>query len=406
MRKLVKGQRNKLSYRAQRIARAILASSAFTTLIACGGDGASSVPPTITLPSNPAPTPVPTPTPTPAPVVYNQLTIAGTTGSQEIFDPSVEYDGQTGWLSYSTVVPSGSVSANHVHTDLARSDDRGMNWHYIARINESVPAQITETNGNVINGLWRYEVASLVHVPDDTAAPWKLFTHRYLAADDEARLFQYGWIIMQTAPSPSGPWSAEEALFGTSFAPQGGFTTRINIADLDASLADLLVISEPGAIYDGSTLYLTFSGGATGAGIDRIFMLASDDFGANWRYVSTVITNADAAELGAERYDGSSLVKFRGDTYMLATPTSNGKLHNGATVFRFSNLTNGELERENGKLRVFHRIPLQDGRITNFGGGQSDYDEDSLAGVLFPHAKESGPDVFRIYQTGEDILGN
>lgn len=372
-------------------------------LIACGGEGgstatASPAPPTTGFPP-PAPAP---PSPPPAvPASYAELFVAGDPNAN-IYDPSVEYEDQVGWLAYTSIDFSMPPL---LHTEIARSDDRGLNWRRTVRANASFAAQLTETNGNVVSGVWRYEVASLVHVPDDIAAPWKLFTHRYFWSPQGDRLFQYGWIALRTANNPDGPWSAEVPLFGTNFTPVAPFSARLSVGDLDPSLADLLVITEPGTLYHQGVLYLSLSGASSSDGVDRIFLLASDDFGASWRYVGTPIARSDAQALSAQRYDGSSLVAFGGDIYLLATPERGGFVHDGTDIFVFEDIATGTLRQANGAPEVVNHIARQPALVSEFGAGQADYDEANVAGVLFPQRDENGSHIFHIFQTGRDILG-
>ena len=392
-----------------KLARAAIGVSALAMVLACGGDGASSATPPVTMPGTPTPppTPAPTPTPTPSGPQYDLLTIAGDAGPAQIYDPNLEYTGQTGWLAYTKVDFDMIPGFPLLHTQIANSVDRGLNWRLSNRANESIRTQLTETDGTILDGIWRYETPAIVHTPDDIAAPWKLFAHKYFWTPARDRLFEYGWISMRTAAGPEGPWGVEEALFGTSFTPAAPFASRINIADLDPSLADMIVITEPGVLYKDGTLYLSLSGATSAAGIDRTFLLASDDQGQNWRYISNLITKTDAQALGAERYDGSSLVSFRGDIYLLVSPARGGIAHDGTSVFRFTDIATGQLERTvSGILREYHHIARQPEFSGPLGAGQSDYHEDNLGGVLIPQNDGDGPLFFQIFQTGEDILGN
>lgn len=334
--------------------------------------------------------------------------IAGEDAGANFFDPSVEYanGATTGWLAYTDVEGTARPIGPFHHTNIARTDDGGQSWTLVTRANTSVEAGLTEANGRVREGAWAYEVPALVHVPGDAGAPWKLFAHRYLWTEEE-RLPAYGWIAVKSAPDPSGPWSEEEALFGTNMTPFAPFETRLNVADLDPSLSDVIALSEPGVLHSGGVLYLSLTA-LKADGPDTIFLLASDDFGESWRFVGDLITRADAEALGAARYDGSSLVEVMGEVFLLASPERNGLIHDGTSVFRFDDIATGTLERDGGRLTVFTHIPVQtdETRGDNRGGGQADYDEANvLGGVLFPQIDSDnlpGP-IAEIYQTGRDL---
>ncbi len=369
---------------------------AATLLIAsCGGNSAP-------------PSPQPEPSPPPAAVSYERLIIDGEDVGADYFDPSLEYPkgSLTGWLAYTDVEGDAAPIGPFHHTNIARTDDGGQSWRLVTRANVSVAASITEPDGSVLQGAWAYEVPALVHTPDDPTSSWKLFTHRYLWTEAE-RQVAYGWISLATADDPAGPWSAEEALLGTAFTPFAPFTTRISIADLDPSLSDIIVITEPGVLYTDGVLYLSLSG-LFPDGVDRIFLLASDDFGGTWRYVGDLITKADAEALGAARYDGSSLVEVMGEVFLLASPERNGLLHDGTSVFQFDDLASAALNRRDGRLVEYNHIPIQTEGFEGqtIGGGQADYDEGNvLRGVLFPQIDQDnkpGP-VAQIYQTGDDL---
>lgn len=146
--------------------------------------------------------------------------------------------------------------------------------------------------------------------------------------------------------------------------------------------------------------------GVTPRGVDSIFLISSADHGVTWKYIDTLINKDQSNALGAIKFDGSSLVEVADEKFLLATPTRNGRQHDGTSVFRFRDISSGELETENGKLRELNHIPLQ----TTFslgqrGGGQSDYDEGNApAGVVFPQfTLEERPTFFQIFQTGHGL---
>lgn len=338
-------------------------------------------------------------------VVYTPVSIAGEDVGANIFDPSLEYAGSTGWLAYSDIEGDARPVGPYIHTNIARSRNAGQSWELVTRANTSSDAQITGADGRPLDGVWRYEVPALVHVPEDSAAPWKLFSHRYFSTVREDRMFQYGWIAVRSATDPAGPWGPEEALIGTAFTPFTPFSTRVNVAELDPSLRDVVVITEPGVLYQEGTIYLSVSG-ARRDGVDRIFLLASNDFGATWRFVANLLTRSDARRLGAARFDGSSLVEVAGVVFLLATPERNSRQHDGTSVFRFVDVATGALERADGALVVVSQIDAQ-ARFTagNRDGGQADYDEaNTRGGVLFPQTTiEYAPRFFQIFQTGRDL---
>ncbi|MEM1197182.1 MAG: hypothetical protein AAGH57_13850 [Pseudomonadota bacterium] len=342
--------------------------------------------------------------PPPSEIAYDLLVVEGEDAQPNIFDPSLEYaqDASTGWLAYTDVEGGAAPIGPLHHSNIARSDDGGETWTLVTRANLSERATLIDNHGVAQTGAWAYEVPSLVHVPDDQEAPWKLFTHRYFWTEAE-RLAAYGWIALREAASPSGPWGEEVALFGTNFTPFEPFETRLNIADLDASLSDAVALTEPGTLYRNGVLYLSLSV-LLPDGPDRIILLVSVDQGETWRFLATLITRADAQAIGAARYDGSSLTQVGEEVYLLATPERNGFIHDGTHVFRFADIETGRLERSGARLAVINHIPLQTDETMgdNRGGGQVDYDEaNRVGGVLFPQIDTDnapGP-IAQIYKT-------
>ncbi|MEM8542873.1 MAG: hypothetical protein AAGF66_02635 [Cyanobacteria bacterium P01_H01_bin.119] len=354
----------------------------------------------------PAPPPVPESS---SRVVYDKLVIVGEDDRPNLFDPSVEYDAMRniGWLAYSDIEGDATPVGPYIHTNLARSLDNGVNWQLSTRANASFDDTLA-VDGQEYVGVWRYEVPSLVHTPG-ASKPWKLFTHRYFSTPQEDRLFQFGWIAMSEAIDPAGPWTETEAFLGTKMTPFAPFMTRLRTDDIegtDGALDDIVVFTEPGALFLDDILYLSLSG-ATAGGVELIFLIASEDFGQSWYYVGELISKADAVSLGAERYDASSLVKIEDEVFLLASPMRNGLLHDGTSVFRFRDITHGTLEQSSdGQLVESNHIPVQ----TQFtmgdrGGGQADYDQGNFpGGVLFPQLTiEDDPQFFQIFQTSQGI---
>ena len=338
--------------------------------------------------------------------------VAGETGRSGIFDPSVEYAvvGGTGWLAYSTVSGPELPFGPNVETALARSDDGGATWQKVQTVNPvSGPAQVTLADGRTVDGHWTAEVPSLVHDPGDPAAPWKLFFHRIFrtVADDGSSAVEpaASWISLRTATDPGGTWSAEVDLFRGAVPPGGG-SPQVNVSGLDPSLAHLLVYSEPGGFVRDGTIYLSLTG-LVASGSDRIVLLASDDHAGTWRFVSSLLTSADAALLGHRDFDGTSIVEQDGRVFLLASPGSGGQVRNGTLVLEFDDLATGTLKRESGGAPIVLAHVIPDGGYDNpVGGGQADYHEGNTAGGLLLNQLSfaEAPMLFNIRQTGHAVI--
>ena len=322
----------------------------------------------------------------PPAIAYDPLRVEGEDEGANFGDPSVEYsrDGPTGWLAYTDVEGDAFPIGPFHHTNIAMSDDAGESWTLIGRVLNSVEGTVTTPNGSVIKGVWAYEVPSLVHVPDDTQAPWKLFAHRYFLTGGERRV-EFGWITVTTAQSPMGPWTEAEPFLGTSMTPFAPFTTRLNVADLDPSLAGFVALSEPGSLYHEGVLYLSLTG-LLPNGPEQILLLASEDFGETWRFVSTLLAKTDSAAFGATSFDASSLVEVDGRVFLMASPERDGLIHDGTSIFEFEDIASGTLRRVGATPIELAHIPVQTDAIRSDdrGGGQADYDKHNTSGgVLF-----------------------
>ena len=180
-----------------------------------------------------------------------KLTISGDAPANGLFDPSIEFapGASEGWLAYSAVFGSSPGWGPHVETRLARTTDAGTSWSFHSVVNPSTPDVLQLSDGSLVDGVWNYEVSSLVHDPEDPGAEWKLFAHRLfrLLGDptvEDQNLPAYGWITLRSAPDPTGPWSDEEALFGSDLFPPPPYDdVRISVNQLDPSLAPLIVYS-------------------------------------------------------------------------------------------------------------------------------------------------------------------
>jgi hypothetical protein len=188
----------------------------------------------------------------------------------------------------------------------------------------------------------------------------------------------------------------------------------VDLNTLDPSLKDTVVYSEPGALADGSRLFMSLSAvrprlGLTGVKLEyRIILLASDDHGATWRFVRTLLDPEDAARFGCEMFDGSSLARENGRYFLLVTPGHKGAMHDGTVAFEFESFVEGKLRRDaNGKPVVAAYFAPQPGIFSGPGAGQACYDEhNTKGGLLMPQFNlKSYPEVFQIFQTGRGIIG-
>ncbi len=335
-------------------------------------------------------------------------------GDQGIFDPSLARDSGSSriWMSYSEVDnsswPGGSDPAyNHlIHTRMAFSDDAGATWSdagILVNTSEDVVIPIDDGTGTMVDhdGTWVHEVSALVFDPDDPDPDtrWKLFWHHYLWLDG-LRLFQHGWIAMKTAPSPTGPWSAERKLFvGSIYDTASDAMIGSPEVHLDLTHGDLgscLAFSEPGALAAGGALYLALLGAEGSSQNGRIILLRSADHGLTWTYRGTLLLNsADGPGLGCHGFSAPALFERGGRYFLIATPQVND-WYSGTSVFEISDLDTASLVRDGGIPRVITRV---DGTAGSFNGAAGYIPEATGSGVIYSEAFLSETPRFRIFKS-------
>lgn len=333
---------------------------------------------------------------------YEKMKIVGETAVNGVYDPSIEYENGTGWMAYSAV-----EAPKYVHTQLAKTTDHGKTWVYVSTINRATDGVLV-IDGVKTEGAWRHEVPALVCDPEDSGREWKVFWHKYFVKppyEAEDRMFQYGWIAYKYAPTPEGPWSEEIPLFGAGVFPPEPFDVRIDLSGLHKDLREFIVYSEPGILYRDGVLYMSLNGHVikSGKNVGKIFLIASEDHGATWKYVNTLLTPEDAQDYDSLYFTGSSLAEEDNRVFLLASPEDPGSEmhHRGTCIFEFEDITRGTLKQDkNGP--VLHKYL----KPTLMSGGQSDYDEqNTCGGIVMPQRDPADyPEVFQIFNTRIRIL--
>ncbi|HEV3215502.1 MAG TPA: hypothetical protein VGZ27_07250, partial [Vicinamibacterales bacterium] len=309
------------------------------------------------------------------------------------------------------------VLGEYVNTHLARTTDGGATWSFVKALNVSADATCELPDGKEVEGVWRYEVASLVRDPadPDTNRRWKLFVQRYFWERGHDSRPAYGWIVMRTAAVPAGEWSDEIPLFGAGRNPPAPYhKTHVDVDALDASLKNTITYTEPGALAHGGRLYVSFTALSPKVGLGgisvgyTIILLASDDHGASWRFAGTLLTAKDANDFGYEHFDGTALAQEGARVFLLAVPGSRKPwMHDGTAVFEFESLAGGKLHRDaSGHPVIANYFAPQPGIMSGPGAGQATYDSaNTRGGLIFPQFNwRAYPEVFQIWQTGRRIV--
>ncbi len=342
---------------------------------------------------------------------YERIFIIGETAKNGVFDPSIEYnnDGTIGWMAYSAIEEPGRVD---IH--LAKTTDNGKTWKFVLNVNPSKGGTIKHKGKN-IKGVWRNEVPTLVHDPDDAGKEWKLFWHKYFVKRPfrgKDRMFLYGWIAYKYAPSPKGPWSEEIALFGTGTFLSNPYSVKHNLNSFHPDLKNMVAYTEPGSLYRNGVIYLVLQGHAKNS--FKILLISSKDHGKTWKYLGTLVNQKDAKDFGYLRLVAPSLVEEAGRTFLFLSPFKPLPVgHDGTYIFEFEDISKSSLKRDKSGRLIVYKYLLPSIKGDNINVGESDYDEhNTYGGIVMPQIdinkgiKKKNLAVldFQIYNTYENII--
>lgn len=342
------------------------------------------------------------------PATANEILVAGDAPDAGIFDPSFVYppDAASGAMAYSAV-PDQSTIRTHV----ALSADHGATWTLAVEANMPEAATIpstsqTECPGGSCSGNLISEVPSLVEDTDepDATRRWKLFAHRYLAGPAGQLHYTIGTITIQTAPAPTGPWTAPQKLIGWS-NPSCSYSSTGVVANVNsfADTSDCLALTEPGALWRPGAIDLAVGClYATGSAVtSRIELLRSADHGASWQSVGTMLRPSDASCVaGTIGVNAADLFITAGREYLSATPGNGGAGggYEGCLVFPVPDPASGAVARDaTGTAIVVRDIvpsPPQFAGACTFAEGAGGYALD--VGFLSPSVQRH----FRIFRLG------
>ncbi len=341
---------------------------------------------------------------------YKGVSAAEDPSPNGMFDPSIEYDAKgTGWMVY-----SGIEFPKYIHTNLARSTDGGKTWTFVKRLHTSKDAEVVVHGGKKQKGVWRHEVAALLHDPKDTGKEWKLFWHKYFIKPPfkpNQRMFNFGWIAYSHAPDPRGPWSEEVPLFGAGSYPMAPFKTKINLNQLHPDLKPFAFYSEPGVVVVDDVIYIAMEGSTNLKGKGewrrrRTFLLASHDHGKTWKYVGRLTEFKDAERLGYVLLFSSSLARAGDKAYLfqVAAGAKGGKRHtgfDGVVALEFEDISKAKLKRDSDGHLIVHKRLMP----SEVQGGPGDYDErNTYGGFVMGHIDmKKAPKVFQVVNTREQI---
>lgn len=281
------------------------------------------------------------------------MVVAGDTGSKRgIFDPSIAGDA----MSYSSV-----PSQDAIFTRIAVTTDEGATWTYVADAN--APVDVSAKSRLI------HEVTSLVVDPtDDATRKYKLFTTTYVVVPgtDPVELhYEQGYIGLQTAPEPKGPWSAQERLLGWNDA----FVASTKLTDVP-DLAKCVAFTEPSALVTAKSIELALGcvEVATPPTI-RVVLLRSTDHAKSFVHIGTLLRSSDGTCAGgtAPQVNAADLFEVSGKTYVSASPAATVPPgffgYSGCAVYEIEDLATARIRRNADGSPYVHRIIDASGRF-------------------------------------------
>jgi hypothetical protein len=258
------------------------------------------------------------------------------------------------------------------------------------------------------SGTWRNETPSLVYDPDDPGREWKLFAYKYFWPNDQKDAMpvarHYGVIVYKYASDPLKDWSTEQWLF----SPAPGYppppyeqTVLLHLNQLDPSLQDVTAYARPSVIYKDHILFMTLSAFTHEVTPDKIIMIASSDHGNSWRYIGTVLQQADATAIDPTGHlAGATLLQQSTQVYLAAVLGNAQQRGVGTFILGFDDFSKGSLQRDpkTGAPVILNEIPEQVPGAGAFGGGAAAYNDACKSGMLVTE-QAGNKNEFKIYHT-------
>jgi len=266
-------------------------------------------------------------------------------------DPTIYHDpvvANRHWLAYShldsqsiTLPDGGTVNEATVSTHLARSDNGGASFDYVAPL---WPAQkTTDPNG----GATTYrssEVASLVAVENGGQVTWYGEHLRYMLLPEAGYNpdFKGSWVIAvgsAVSSTPTGLAGVEESVLGRSTvdASAWGVTTVLDDVSPAGAVSDCYFFNNPAITFQNGKLYLAAEcwvagmGGGQDVTKARILLYSTTAMGPahawTWQYVGVLADHAMAQELGGQTLDVPDFsYALDGTPLVILSPTMLGGL--------------------------------------------------------------------------------
>ncbi len=170
--------------------------------------------------------------------------------------------------------------------------------------------------------------------------------HRYLILPPpvpaaQSGQFQHGWLGLKTAPSPDGPWSAEQKLlvgvgYDTTDDSIDG-PSEMTATGISSSLSDCAAFTEPTLLAQADGWVIAIS--CVSAASSRIVFLHRDRTAHAWTYLGTVLPASMATVLGFDHFTAPELVTIGSRTWCFAIASPEvGGVYKGCDAYEVSSL--------------------------------------------------------------------
>lgn len=316
------------------------------------------------------------------------------------FDPSLwQGDDGTLWLAYthvSLVFPQpGDLEAiaPSYDTHLARSDDGGATWAYVAVITTGSAYDHPQYGPTVI----AHEVPDLAQNPDGT---WSLLWLQYTRPYD-VTAFNDPVVARKDAPTPAALADAELQLHLSGWAESPWFPADFS-PTLPSGLSNCLGMTEPSIFTADERTYVVVECLSVDIS-DPAFPIVPEEgtvelfewLGHDYAHIGTLLTYPDAQALAGEG-DAVSLAQpdvaraQNGDWLLLVTPNNQAQdpPFQGCRVLTIDDLSTASVRRNadgTPQLRASITATSQ-----HLGAGQCTYNASSETGVMFGVGFDAG----------------
>lgn len=324
------------------------------------------------------------------------------------FDASLWSDAGTGtlWLVYtraSLFLPDRNrleAFAPRFDTHLARSDDGGSTWEFVAKLTEGEAYDHPEQGPGIIAN----EVADIAQNPDGTwSMLWLQYTRPYMmdAYNDPV-------VARKDAPSPEALAEVEAQLHLSGWGESEWFRADYT-PSLENGLFHCLGMTEPTIASNGVSTYVAVECLSVDI-TDPTFPLIYEDWtmelfewlGDRYTHVGTLLTYDDAVALVEGDGLAMSLAQpdiarsRSGDWLLLVTP-ANGEQdppYQGCHVLTIDDLATASVARDADGTPVVRAIITAESE--HLGAGQCTYSSESETGVMFSVGFEE-PETLRLH---------